>query len=82
MCVPLRRQSSSWHFFASFAENLPPERQRDFLAAVAGFRVCPRLRFWRFVDPVGASRRVAAAILSGANCSEPATNLISRRFMG
>jgi hypothetical protein len=24
----------------------------------------------------------AASILSGANCSEPATNLISRRFMG
>jgi hypothetical protein len=72
---------ASWHSFASFAGNLP-QHQRDLLAAVAGFRVCPRLRSWRFVDPVAASRRAAAAILSGANCSEPATNLISRRFMG
>jgi hypothetical protein len=72
----------SWDSFALFAGNLAPQHQRDFLAAVAGFRVCRRLRFWRFVDPAAASRRVAAAILSGANCSEPATNLISRRFMG
>jgi hypothetical protein len=59
-------------------------RQRDFLAAlgVAGFRACVRTALGRFAGPRAALRSAgAASILSGANCSEPATNLISRRFM-